>query len=325
MRDKKNLINSQAFLNHNYVRATLPTHIDVLVVDDDVHDVTQIKRFLSSVDHSVYTIDHASSIADATKLISDKVYHVVLLDYKLGADLGLGFLGVLGRLGIDVPVIMVSHIDSIDVDLQSLHVGCIDYLPKGELTKGSLERAIRYAINNYKILKELTYIASHDALTDMPNRALFFDRLKHALLLAERSKAVCAILSCDLDDFKLINDKYGHPVGDEVLIEFASRLGSAVRKSDTVARMGGDEFIILLENVNRETAESVANKIIKSMEAAINVAGASIHCHCSIGVTYFPSEDDVEVGDVTTIMKQVDRALYDAKAMNKGCYSLSSS
>ncbi len=304
---------ANALLRPNYIRATVPTHVSVLVVDDSPHDFQHIKYFLSKVDHSRYSLEHADSMIEASKLIAEQAFDIVLLDYKIGNELGLGFLGTMKRLGIDIPVVMLSHLDSIDVDLQSLHVGCIEYIPKSELSPGNLERSIRYGMNNHRVLKELLYVASHDDMTGLLNRTLLFDRIEHALSKIERTKSGCALLSCDLDNFKSINDNFGHPAGDEVLVECARRMQTVVRKSDTLARLGGDEFMILLEEVDQDAANQVAQKLVNEIQKPIAIESTLLNCECSVGIVYIPYQENSPPLVLSEVLKQVDRALYENK------------
>jgi len=169
--------------------------------------------------------------------------------------------------------------------------------------------------------EELRYLANHDNLTDLPNRRLFLDRLEQGVKRAQRSKSQLAIFFIDLDNFKLINDVHGHYVGDELLKEIGRRLLLAVRQSDTVARLAGDEFTIITENIT-DTMEvnSIARKIMTCFEAPFVIFGESIDMSASVGIGVYP--DDGE--DLTSLLKGADEAMYKAKAEGRnGFYSLS--
>jgi len=156
----------------------------------------------------------------------------------------------------------------------------------------------------------LQHIAQHDPLTDLPNRELFHDRLQTALLLAERNQTQLALLYLDLDKFKQVNDTLGHPVGDLLLQEAARRLRQCVRDSDTVGRVGGDEFMVLLNGIPlREHALSVAEKIRVAIGHPFELAGHSVHISPSIGIALFPEHGD----DYKQLIRYADEAMYDAK------------
>ena len=160
----------------------------------------------------------------------------------------------------------------------------------------------------------LTYFANHDALTGLPNRAMFGERLSQSLLRAQRSGRKVAVMFLDLDRFKIINDTLGHDAGDRLLQEVATRLRSCLRESDTIARQGGDEFVVLLEEMT-ETAQAVgvAQKILDAVAESFELAGQDYHVTASIGVSVFP-EDGV---DMQALLKNADIAMYRAKETGK--------
>lgn len=173
-------------------------------------------------------------------------------------------------------------------------------------------------ITDISSLKEtqtrLDFLAHHDALTELPNRLLFNDRLLHAIERARREESTLALLFIDLDHFKNINDSLGHHIGDLLLIEAAQRLRSLVRRADTVARLGGDEFVILMEmNASHVTAANLADKIVTAFKLPFEVGGLDLHIGCSIGITLYPEDGS----DATTLMKNADTAMYRAKAAGR--------
>ena len=156
----------------------------------------------------------------------------------------------------------------------------------------------------------LDQIAHYDALTGLPNRALIHDRLRQAMARAERSQTLLAVMFLDLDRFKEINDSLGHAAGDEVLKEVARRLQSCLRSTDSVGRLGGDEFIVLLEDVHHvDEISVVAGKIIEAFAEPAEVAGHELHLSTSVGVTVYPLDDQ----DANILLKNADMAMYQAK------------
>ena len=165
--------------------------------------------------------------------------------------------------------------------------------------------------------EHIRHLAFHDPLTGLPNRALLLDRLEHGLAFAERQAERLGVMFIDLDRFKHINDSLGHDVGDGLLQEVARRLSQCLRQSDTVARMGGDEFVILLEHVDEpETYASLAKKIIASLGAPMTLGGHTLQVGASIGISCFPEDG----ADVVTLMKHADAAMYAAKSAGRGTY-----
>ncbi len=156
----------------------------------------------------------------------------------------------------------------------------------------------------------INYLAFHDPLTDLPNRLLFFDRLNTALTYAKRNHKMLAVMFLDLDRFKFVNDVMGHAMGDRLLVDVARKLSDCIRANDTVARIGGDEFTILLPEINREEdASKVAEKIIQNLKKPWVLDQHEIHITTSIGIGLYPNDGQ----DAETLTKNADTAMYRAK------------
>jgi diguanylate cyclase (GGDEF)-like protein/PAS domain S-box-containing protein len=159
--------------------------------------------------------------------------------------------------------------------------------------------------------------AHHDALTDLPNRLLFRDRLHSALSIARRYQRQTGLLYIDLDLFKHVNDTLGHAAGDALLIEAAHRLTAAIRDSDTVARLGGDEFAVVLPEINGPLeAEEVAQRIVQSMRQPFHLKEGTGQISASIGMAVFPDHG----ADAETLQKHADMALYAVKKGGRNAY-----
>jgi diguanylate cyclase (GGDEF)-like protein len=164
---------------------------------------------------------------------------------------------------------------------------------------------------------KLVHSALHDPLTNLPNRVLLADRVGQVLSRAHRNQTQAAILFCDLDDFKSINDSMGHQAGDQVLKTISERLVSCVRVEDTVARMGGDEFVFLLSNVESvEQAEVVAQKVLEVMAQSIQIDGCEIMLSGSVGIAIFPFDGVI----AERLIRNADSAMYRAKEGGKNNY-----
>lgn len=157
--------------------------------------------------------------------------------------------------------------------------------------------------------RKAEFLASHDALTKLPNRTLFQDRLRQALLSARRNNQRIALLFIDLDNFKSINDTLGHDYGDELLKEAALRLREVLRGHDTVARMGGDEFTAILTNCDEEAATQIASRIINDLAMSYNVMRHQLFVSASIGIAFYPEDSN----NSTDLIKAADSAMYRAK------------
>ena len=180
--------------------------------------------------------------------------------------------------------------------------------------------AISTDITAIKTAQEhMRHMAHFDTLTDLPNRALFSDRLHQALAATNRNKAHLAVIFFDLDKFKPINDTLGHAVGDLLLMEVAKRLQDCVRASDTAARIGGDEFVVLLSTIEAEQdALAVAEKIRHALEQPFELAGHRLHISSSLGVAIYPEHGN----DEKTLLKNADLAMYYAKRAGRNIVML---
>jgi diguanylate cyclase (GGDEF)-like protein/PAS domain S-box-containing protein len=166
---------------------------------------------------------------------------------------------------------------------------------------------------------QLIHDAFHDAMTGLPNRALFLDRLDRAVQIAFRDNKLLAVLFLDLDRFKLINDSLGHALGDQLLVEVSKRVEACVRPGDTLARLGGDEFTVLLESIEDETmAEQTARRIQQALEQPFDVDGHTIYTSASVGIA-FSNESEQEPGG---LLRDADIAMYRAKAKGKARYEV---
>jgi len=172
---------------------------------------------------------------------------------------------------------------------------------------------IRDVTEQHQLEDQLKHQAFHDTLTGLPNRALFSDRAEHAIAVAQRNGTTAAVLFVDLDDFKVVNDTMGHAVGDELLAGVAERLKSVVRKSDTAARFGGDEFALLIENLpDPEAVEGFAERVIDTFSELFEVSAGSVLATTTVGVS--TTRDSSDVGE---LMQHADLALYAAKSEGK--------
>jgi len=170
--------------------------------------------------------------------------------------------------------------------------------------------------------QRLAHLAHHDALTGLPNRTLIIDRLKQALFHAEVHSRLVAVMFLDLDHFKEINDNYGHNFGDELLIQITERLAGSVRSEDTVGRYAGDEFVILLDDIDDEHHISIlAQKLVDVLNQDFNIFGKKLRISASIGVSFYPT-DAISSNE---LIRNADIAMYRAKEMGKNTYQFYSS
>ena len=274
--------------------------IKLLLVEDNPVDAQLTRDLLAEWPLDQFEITHAPILAEGLTRLSRDRFDVVLLDLSLPDTHGLSTVTQVLATSPGVPVVVLSGHDDHPLALKALQHGAQDYLVKGEGGTDFLARSILYAIERKRAQERLTYLAQHDQLTGLINRALFRDRLIHPL----------AIMLLDLDRFKAVNDTLGHDVGDQLLKLVATRLLECVREVDTVARMGGDEFTAILEGISGVAdVLVVAKRIVESISTPFEIGPHRISIGVSIGITLYPLDDE----DIDELLRHADKAMYAAK------------
>jgi diguanylate cyclase len=219
---------------------------------------------------------------------------------------------------LDIPVIVTGCAAMFLMVLVRL----ADLVRENEATVRELrgtEGVLRASLSERDALAaQLEHLAFYDSLTDLANRALFNDRVRHALARARRDGGGPAVLFVDLDDFKVVNDNLGHGAGDRLLREVAARLRSCLREHDTVGRLGGDEFAILAEDTDLATARQLAERVIATLAAPIPLVGGQVTIRASVGIAV----DERQTLDEAQLLRNADIAMYAAKSRGKGTYQV---
>jgi len=257
---------------------------------------------------------HCAAVASGCEVLLDQRIDIVLLDLSLPDARQLEGLQAVQAAAPAVPVVVLTGADDPALGLEAVQAGAQDFLAKRGVDRETLTRSIRYAIERKRSEVRLAEQALQDSLTGLPNRVLLLDRLNLALARAARRPTSVAVLFLDLDRFKTINDSLGHDAGDHLLLEIAGRLRASVRPGDTVARFGGDEFLILCEELTNEfEAIRVAERATQAIAAPIEVAGRGISVGASVGIAYGASDHRAH-----ELIRQADAAMYRAKRRRTG-------
>jgi diguanylate cyclase (GGDEF)-like protein len=290
--------------------------VRVLLIEDNPGDARLVEILLSEAGLSPsFEVTHTERLGEALERLDRSVFDVILLDLSLPDSSGLETVDQMRMASPRTPVVVLSGQDDEETALQALQCGAEDYLVKGRGDGELIARSIRYAIERKKAEEKLAYLAQYDPLTDLANRALFQDRLGQALARTEREGNMVALMFLDLDHFKAVNDKLGHNGGDELLKEVAGRIKRRVRESDTVARIGGDEFAIILEDLSdAQDAAPVAQDILDRLSEPLVLDGYEIPLTASIGIAIRPPSE----GD--RLLKDADTAMYRAKERGRNTY-----
>jgi diguanylate cyclase len=291
----------------------------VLSIEDNPGDAILVREMLRDASPDGFHLENADRLSTAVASLLAGEVDCVLLDLSLPDAEGLEALAQVRTVALDVPIIVLTGRADEVLAVQAVHEGAQDYLIKGQVDARLLSRSINYAIERKRAEVELAHQAMHDALTGLPNRALFYDRLGQALNRVGRQGSAVAVLFLDLDRFKLINDSLGHGAGDKLLVSVAERLAGVLRAGDTAARFGGDEFVILCEDVSGERqAIAIAERIAAELDAPFVIDSDEVFAHTSVGIA-LAAEPGARP---EALIRDADAAMYRAKERGGGVYEV---
>jgi len=290
----------------------------LLLVEDSEDDAILLARELSKgpFDISYERVETEDSVRNAIK--SNK-WDLIITDHNLPMMDSKQCLSMVKSMDSDIPIIVVSGCIGEDVAVEAMKSGAHDYIMKGNLQRllPAVTREVREAESRRarrRAEETIHHMAFHDALTGLANRHEFEHRLQIALMSAKEYDISHAVLYLDLDQFKIINDTCGHIAGDELLRRLAREFRRHVREGDTLARMGGDEFGVLLEHCNGEQAQIVSDGLLKAVQALDFEWQKQV---VSISVSIGQVEIDSNAKDVTEILQKADIACFTAKDLGR--------
>ena len=273
----------------------------VLMIEERAGFAALVGALLEDAAPAEFRLEVAPTAEAAVdRLLGDGV-DCVLLD-------GVETLERVHAAALDRPVVVLSPVDDDSVALAAVRAGAQECVSRRGLDGTALARALRHATERKRIEAALAHRALHDELTGLPNRALFFDRLRLSLSRLRRTQTCLAVLFLDLDGFKGVNDAFGHAAGDQFLVEVAHRLRGVLRGGDTAARLGGDEFVVLCEDVAGITeARGIAERVVSEVPGGV-----------SVGVAL--AVDGTE--DAEALIRTADAAMYVVKRSGGGRFEV---
>ncbi len=291
--------------------AVTHNHQPILVVSRREDDRVRIRELLKPYVHEFPVLIETDSAANALRMANERKPLCCIIDFELPGQNGLKFLARLRRHHAEemMPVVILTDNDEFDIAVKLLKSGAQDCLVRDELSSSRLYASLSNALRSSRLQQQLQHLAHNDALTGLLNRDLLMNRLSLALKRCDRYKERCALLYLDLDAFKTINETYGHNTGDQLLKAVGERIRSNCRSTDSPARLSGDEFVVLLENVDNHTGRKVADKLIKSISRPFEVNGYNLHINVSVGLATYPDT----AKNAEELIKQADQALHQAK------------
>lgn len=282
----------------------------ILIIEDDRLQFRVTERLLANAHMARFEVDWAQTFEDGLRMLTTGNYAACLLDFQLGERDGLALLREARQANCDTPVIFLTADSSEDVDQAAMEAGAADYLVKGEITSRVLERSIRYSLKLGEAMRELRRLATRDALTGLLNRRAFDELISDETERALRLKRPFALVMLDVDHFKSVNDTHGHSAGDTVLATVARVLEAQVRTIDKVARVGGEEFAVLLMETGREDGFAVAERLVDAVRRTPVTLknGETLNMTVSAGTAVLRPD-----GTPESLIAAADTALYRAK------------
>jgi diguanylate cyclase len=302
----------------------------ILIIDDD----EQIRGLLVELLASTYDCTGVDSAEAALTVLEKRVFDLIMSDINMDGISGLELLPQVHRVCPDSVVVMISGQQGIETAIAAMRGGAFDYMLK-PLDLNHVEAAVKRALQHHTLLRdkrnyetnleelvrqrtsEIEYLAYYDGVTDLPNRALFTDRINQAMTIAHRNQQMVGVLLLSLDRFQKINDTLGHVVGDLCLAEVAARLRLCVKEGDTVARFDGDEFGLLLNAIEgTEDLVELCQVIAAAFESSFRLEQQEVYVTASIGISIYPDDGQ----DTSTVIKNAGAALYRAKRQGGNSY-----
>ncbi|VAW81787.1 diguanylate cyclase/phosphodiesterase (GGDEF & EAL domains) with PAS/PAC sensor(s) [hydrothermal vent metagenome] len=294
-----------------------------LMAEDNPADIELVTEMMNQAYCRQYSLVCVDRYALIDYKLSTETFQALILDLNLPDHSGVENINILSQQYPQLPIIILTGLDDQTLAIEALKNGVQDYLNKDSLTPELLSRSLRYAQERKRIevqLKQaledaatrntqLEALAQYDFMTSLPNRAYFQHAANQLLSRALRCGKWLALLYLDLNSFKKVNDNYGHAVGDDLLRQVATRLKKSMRETEFLARMGGDEFVIVTDVLDEKQAVyTLVNRLLSVFELPFTIGDHKILCSSSIGVSFYPDAETLDI-----LMRQGDCAMYEAK------------
>jgi diguanylate cyclase (GGDEF)-like protein len=297
---------------------TAPAALRVLLFEDNALDAALVKKFLQTVGLHPANIHHVDTIPAALQILAREEVHVCLADYFLRPSTGFDLMDEARRNDLDVPFIMLTALDDRSVDDGALQRGAYGFLVKGDLTVEGLERAIRYALVQHQRNSQLAREAIADGLTGLPNRKAFYERLHRAIGDNAGRGGLIGVALFNINGTKFINESFGTTIGDDVLRAVAKRLRAGRRVGDMLARIGGDEFAVLMTRlVLPNDAITAAKAFADSVTGAVETRDGEHLVTVAGGVATLTVPKTVSSETADRLMLQVSQAMLNAKQASR--------
>lgn len=284
-------------------RIAKASNLNICLLEDNEADADLVQEYLEESGMCAHCFVRLSALVN---YVQDHKVDVILSDLSLPDASGLEAVVKIRQSAPEAALIVLSGLQDEELALRAVQLGAQDYLVKGIANMPFLHRTIKYAMERESSERELASLAYYDKLTGLINRRALQDKLKASKSRADRSGSGFALLFIDLDKFKAINDKLGHDSGDVLLKEVSKRLSSSVRAHDVVSRYGGDEFIILLEDLGDDAIGVIKSRLDSSFSKPFILRGKPYKVGFSFGVARYPQDG----ADVSQLIRKADKRMY---------------
>ena len=286
----------------------------VVLADDDPSIRLMVRHVLESED---FDIVEASDGLEALKAVEKHHPALILLDAVMPGIDGFTTCQQIKDKGYtDIPVMMITGLDDDASVERAYEVGAIDFITK-PIKWAVLKHRVKSVVAKVIAERKVKLLAYRDTLTGLPNRLLFADRLEQAVVRSERTRTSMALMLIDIDDFKLVNDSFGHDAGDKLIKAVGDLISKSLRRADTIARLGGDEFAVIIEGIDGpDDAISIADNLTTILEHNVRLDDQETYTSASIGIAVYPGDGK----DARTLLKNSDTAMYRAKESGRHCF-----
>lgn len=288
--------------------------LKLLYVDDEESARAFLQHILAPKVGAVITAKDGN---EGIALYHSQHPHIVITDICMPVMDGLSMAQEIRSHDNSVPIIVITAFEQTDFLMQAIDIGVDRYVTKPVMVE-RLMKALLHCAHQLYTEERLHFLSLHDALTELPNRTLLQDRLAMACATADRTAAQIAMLFIDLDHFKAINDTSGHITGDRVLQEVARRLQRLFRSVDTVCRLSGDEFLVLLTGIsNRDDVSAAAQKMVAAIGESMDIEGEKLTVSASVGIALYPKDGE----EMEALIRNSDSAMYASKQQGGNSFS----
>jgi two-component system cell cycle response regulator len=294
--------------------------VHILSVEDNELDFRKIKAAIENP--KLIRMEHAGDSVDAMEMLETQFFDLIFLDYALPSCTALDFLRLMVEKELEIPVVVITGKGDEMIASRVIQAGAYDYLPKSRISKKSLTRIIHNTLEKFRmkqeskqVVQKMAGLSAKDELTDLYNRSYFMEFAEREVSGAARYGQYLTLCMLDLDNFKQVNDAYGHPAGDAVLKETARLLRESIRQYDLPCRCGGEQFAVIMPNTRLIDAQAFCERLRKKIEETpVRYDSKDIQFTVSIGLAQFSPAADKSI---TGLIKRVDDGLYAAKQQGR--------